>query len=237
MRIWDINPGYLNRQSLLGEHRELHGIVSIIKNGKQGYSKHPETVRWIGYGWALKMRHKQLASEMMLRGYADRSPVTIYSNKGQWPSIYIDSPGRQLMLLREKYREKEEGRIPLPMNVQQLWSHHKYSVLARNPELYKKIGREVSGTSIGFDELSRLLVTVLREEPTEGGLRNAIQHMWGYVSVDWVGSKKNIGNWSLRRIMSEIQKRAIERNITYLTSSTALSELMAWLPGVTPLRR
>jgi len=23
MRVWDINPGYLNRQSLLGEHREL----------------------------------------------------------------------------------------------------------------------------------------------------------------------------------------------------------------------
>jgi len=30
MRLWDINPGYLNRQSLLGEHRELHGIVSIL---------------------------------------------------------------------------------------------------------------------------------------------------------------------------------------------------------------
>jgi len=26
MRIWDIDPGFLNAQSLLGEHRELHGI-------------------------------------------------------------------------------------------------------------------------------------------------------------------------------------------------------------------
>jgi len=34
MRIWDIHPGYLNRQSLLGEHRELHGIFSIITNKK-----------------------------------------------------------------------------------------------------------------------------------------------------------------------------------------------------------
>ena len=34
MRIWDVNPGYLNRQSLLGEHRELHAIFSIIKNNK-----------------------------------------------------------------------------------------------------------------------------------------------------------------------------------------------------------
>ena len=30
----DINPGYLNRQSLLGEHRELHGIVSKIDYNK-----------------------------------------------------------------------------------------------------------------------------------------------------------------------------------------------------------
>jgi len=44
MRVWDINPGYLNRQNLLGEHRELHGIVSILVNRKKGYANHPETV-------------------------------------------------------------------------------------------------------------------------------------------------------------------------------------------------
>lgn len=61
MRIWDINPGYLNRQSLLGEHRELHGVVSIIVNNKKGYSRHPETIRWVGFGWSLWMRHQLLA--------------------------------------------------------------------------------------------------------------------------------------------------------------------------------
>ncbi|MGB0468223.1 MAG: pyrimidine dimer DNA glycosylase/endonuclease V [Pontibacterium sp.] len=35
MRIWDIDPGYLNRQSLLGKHRELHGMVSIIAHNKR----------------------------------------------------------------------------------------------------------------------------------------------------------------------------------------------------------
>jgi len=73
MRVWDINPGYLNRQSLLGEHRELHGIVSIILKKKKGYSNHPETVRWIGYGWALRQRHRLLAAEMSLRGFTDRT--------------------------------------------------------------------------------------------------------------------------------------------------------------------
>ena len=69
MRIWDIHPGYLNRQSLLGEHRELHAIVSIIGNKKKGYSRHPETVRWVGYGWALGQRHRLLSAEMALRGF------------------------------------------------------------------------------------------------------------------------------------------------------------------------
>jgi len=49
MRVWDINPGYLNRQSLLGEHRELRGIASIIVLGKKGYSQHLETIRWWDY--------------------------------------------------------------------------------------------------------------------------------------------------------------------------------------------
>jgi hypothetical protein len=30
MRVWDADPGYLNRQSLLGEHREIHAILSIV---------------------------------------------------------------------------------------------------------------------------------------------------------------------------------------------------------------
>jgi len=30
MRLWDIRPGYLNRKSLLGEHRERYGFVSLL---------------------------------------------------------------------------------------------------------------------------------------------------------------------------------------------------------------
>lgn len=82
MRIWDIDPGYLNRQSLLGEHCELHNMVSVTENGKKGYANHPETLRWVKYGWALNMRHKQLVCEMALRGYTDRSQVSLNSNEG-----------------------------------------------------------------------------------------------------------------------------------------------------------
>lgn len=230
MRIWDVHPGYLNRQSLLGEHRELHGIVFIIIHGKKGYAKHPETIRWAQYGWALKMRHRQLACEMALRGYADKSPVDTLMNEGKWPEHYIDPPAEQLALLKEKCRDKETGRIPIPNDLQQLWSQHKYSVLARNPGLYQRIGSEVSRMAIGFSNLCMLLTETLREQPTEGGLRNAIQHMWGYVSDRLPDNRSAVCGWPLRKILSETQRLAIENKVFYLTCSTALSELMVWLP-------
>lgn len=230
MRVWDVHPGYLNRQSLLGEHRELHGLVSILVHGKKGYSRHPETLRWEGYGWALKQRHKELVCEMNLRGYKDKSPVRTRSNYGIWPTEYIDEPHIQFELLKEKYLNKEKGRIPLPKNTQELWSHHKYSVLARDPNKYKEIGRRVSDKKINFDNLSIELVGLLRSPPSEGGIRNALQHMWGYVSKDSnFSSKENTSSWALKRLLIKTQENVKNSNEPYLTKSTALSELMVWL--------
>ena len=235
MRIWDINPGYLNRQSLLGEHRELHGIISIIINGKKGYSKHPETLRWVGYGWALKMRHELLVAEMSLRGFNEKTPVLTTSNEGVWPEKYIDAPWEQLALLAEKYKQKEQGRIPLPKNGQQVWSQHKYSVMARNVQLYKKIGREVANISSldstdEFSALVTLLTEMLRIAPSPGGIRNALQHMWGYVSDHVPGSERNTDDWSLSKLLHSVQQGVLENQEPYLLASTALSELKIWIP-------
>lgn len=233
MRIWDIHPGYLNRQSLLGEHRELHGIVSIIVNGKKGYSRHPETMRWVGYGWSLKKRHQLLAAEMSLRGFIDKTPVQTRSGKGMWLEVYVDEPGRQFQLLASKYINREQGRILLPENAQQLWSHHKYSVLARDVKKYKVIGRTVSTMKTGddFSELAKILTGILREQPSAGGIRNALQHMWGYVSDNFFRSQHDIGSWSLQRLLAETQRLALASEESYLLSSTALSELKVWIQG------
>ncbi len=231
MRVWDISPGYLNRGSLLGEHRELHAIVSIIVNNKRGYANHPETRRWVGYGWALKKRHRLLAAEMALRGYTDRSPVGISDNQGGWPEIYIDEPSVQFARLKEKYLNKEPGRIPLPLNSQQLWSHHKYSVLARSQSLYREIGRSVAGgKSDDFPELARGLIELLRTPPSEGGLRNSLHHMWGHVSDMRPEVKGSVETWSFARLLGEIQRLVLVCKEPYLSSSTALSEFMAWIP-------
>jgi len=73
MRIWDIEPKYLCRKHLLGEHRELHAIWIIITKNKKGYRHHPETKRWVGRLKALERRHEALVKEMARRGYRHKS--------------------------------------------------------------------------------------------------------------------------------------------------------------------
>src|SRR5262245_65598723 len=76
MRIWDISPKRLCRNHLLGEHRELHAIWSVLVNGRKGYARHPETLRWKGKLKALSGRHDALVREMAFSGYRHRSQLS-----------------------------------------------------------------------------------------------------------------------------------------------------------------
>lgn len=230
MRIWDVNPGYLNRQSLLGEHRELHAIVSIIRHNKKGYSRHPETLRWVGFGWALNQRHRLLAAEMNLRGFTDRSPVLLKSKPEKWPEKFVDFPASQFSILEKKYVNKEQGRIPLPKNVQQLWAQHQYSVMARDEAEYKRVGRWVASqkSGKGIADLYPELVSLLRFPPANGNLQNAIQHMWGYVLSYSLLSGKALEIMTPQELLNEMQRLAFLNDVVYLKESTALGELPAW---------
>jgi hypothetical protein len=75
MRIWDLDPASLCDRHLLGEHRELHAIWSILTTGKRGYRHHPETVRWRGRLSALYARHGLQVAEMGRRGFRHASPL------------------------------------------------------------------------------------------------------------------------------------------------------------------
>lgn len=75
MRIWDLEPDILCDRHLLGEHRELHAVWSILSKGKRGYANHPETLRWRGRLKALYARHEVLVEEMKRRGFDHRSPL------------------------------------------------------------------------------------------------------------------------------------------------------------------
>ncbi len=105
MRVWDIEPKYLCRQHLLGEHRELHGLWNILTkhNGKGGYSNHPETKRWIGKLKALFNRHEGLVDEMKDRGYNHHSSLDERLATGKdTQDFYINTAQEQKNILESK---------------------------------------------------------------------------------------------------------------------------------------
>ncbi len=230
MRVWDVPPGYLNRQSLLGEHRELHGLHSILVDGKDGYSRHPETVRWIACLSGLTHRHAQLAAEMQLRGYVDRTPL-VCRGRMRWPRVFVTPPSAQYALLAAKYRHREQGRIALPRSPHELWAQHKYSVMARDVNEYRILGRRVARLRRGSDlsQMAEELVHLLRLAPPRPSLVNALEHMWGYVSSAASADERRAAHRSARNLFAATRTVALRVNQPYLVASTALGELALFL--------
>jgi len=103
MRIWDLPPEILCRKHLLGEHRELHAIWSILTNDKTGYSRHPEVIRWRGRLKALYLRHQILVKEMGNRGYRHNSPLLKKLATGlAKQDLQVDSYEEQIRNLKGK---------------------------------------------------------------------------------------------------------------------------------------
>ena len=124
-------------------------------------------------------------------------------------------------------RAPVDGRIPPPTSAQQLWAHHKYSVMARDPQLYREIGRRVSAMRprSGFSALALELSTILRETPNDARLVNALEHMWGYVRDVATQDERDAAARDAAGLMRSIQTAAVRSAEPYLMASTALSEL------------
>ena len=75
MRVWDIPVTYLCDKHLLAQHVEIHTIYNVISQDKKGYSKHPETLRWVDRLPELKLMHSFTVYEMKRRNYNHKSPI------------------------------------------------------------------------------------------------------------------------------------------------------------------
>jgi len=105
MRVWDVHPKHLCRKHLLAEHRELHGLWNILTKhgGRGGYSRHPETLRWVSKTRALYERHEALVGELTRRGYRHLSPLDeslAQGSSGQ--SVFIHTISEQKEILKQK---------------------------------------------------------------------------------------------------------------------------------------
>ena len=105
MRVWDIHPKHLCRKHLLAEHRELHGLWNILTKhkGKGGYSRHPETLRWVDKTRALYNRHQALVAEFVRRGYNHKTPLDKKLAKGPTSQkTFINTVAEQKKILKNK---------------------------------------------------------------------------------------------------------------------------------------
>jgi len=103
LRVWDLEPEKLCRQHLLGQHNEIHGLWTVLSEGRTGYAHHPETLRWKGKLPALLARHDATAEEMTRRGYRHNSPLTAESiTEDGNQTEFVDAIEFQVELLRAK---------------------------------------------------------------------------------------------------------------------------------------
>lgn len=69
MRMWNVDPRFLCRKHLLGEHVEMH-MFAGTKKSKKGYID-----KGLVEVHNIKFRHDQLVEEMRSRGMNHKTPI------------------------------------------------------------------------------------------------------------------------------------------------------------------
>ena len=232
IRVWDIHPGYLSRTRLLGEHREIHAVWTVITEDKKGYSKHPETERWRGHLTGLYRRHQLVVSEMTLRGYKHKSPISeLKVQESKEALLLLDNYPQQFIILDDKYAVGEQGRMPLPKRGYDFWAHHKYSVMARGYEEYKEVSEK--STQLGrvrveqAQEIMCLVYSILQVAQTIPALKNTWQHIVGYfkklpneIRIEWMRQIPE----ELKNVRFAVYQQAQELDLEYIEHSTVLAD-------------
>jgi len=230
--VLDIHPGYLGNQELIKETNLLLSLLSEAPFSKGGRAEDYCQLRRAEHKRGACERYLWLLAELKFRGVKQEFPEPLFYETGQQTTLpeSVNTPAEQFEFRKKTPTLENDFRIPLPKNHQQLWAQHKYSILARDERFYRALGPKVARmkTSAEFSSLANQLTFILRSRPDMGGIRNALQHMWGYVS-DGTGPKPGISGWSLQKLNQEIQARVASIGEKYLLHSTALTELEIWL--------
>ncbi|WP_166269661.1 DUF1722 domain-containing protein [Marinobacter caseinilyticus] len=222
--VFDIDAGFLDDELLAEQMRLLAGLVNARSRANNADSRVP--IHWQGHEDALAMRLNHVIEEMRLRGHANPGSVPLTSEAMLWPSLDAGALQAQLACVSARAADNKRGRIRLPRNDHELWASYKYSILARNSQSYQTFGQRVAVRSVPIEQLWLSMVNASRVAPSRGGIQNALQHMWGYVSSQ---STLNPQTEDLAGLAKELQALAANHQVSYLLNSTALGELRSWL--------
>lgn len=221
--LFDVDAGLLDDELLAEQMRLLTGLISQDRSA--GVNPRMPAL-WQGHEDALALRLNQLMTEMVLRGKAIPGYVAVTPESLLWPALDPRSLAAQLEVIGDRAGAGKPGRIRVPRNDHELWATYKYSVLARNTRAYQNFGQRVASRSLPLEMLWASMINATRVAPSPGGIRNALQHMWGYVSGH---ASVNPQTDDLAGLANHIQALAAEHQVSYLLNSTALAELRVWL--------
>ncbi len=220
---WIISPAYFRNEDLIKEYQQL------IANSDSEFSQN--------FTWEYHYRVLTLEAEIKLRNLIQIESLNLASinqlanQATQYSQKFISESYLQFKILKQNYNDQTSRRIATPRNTRELWMQHKYSIMARNVNLYKEIGRFVAQNNSyeHFPKLYLTLVNELRKKPKRNSILNVLQHLWGYISNFSNIPKNQIHQLDLHSFLIEIQKCVQLAQQKYLTNQIALSELEIWI--------
>ncbi|WP_238600113.1 YbgA family protein [Lysinibacillus tabacifolii] len=109
---------------------------------------------------------------------------------------------------------------------EKLWREEKYRVMFHSQKHYNQL-RLAMRDMMSHEQIKQLIEVALQQTPTEGSMRNACQHMWGYFrKVASIEEKRTyeqlLLTYQIPALLCFLQQLAIQYNVTYLRESTIL---------------
>jgi len=112
---------------------------------------------------------------------------------------------------------------------EQLWREEKYRVMFHSQKHYNQL-RQAMRDLLPHEQIEQLIEAALQQTPTDGSMRNACQHMWGYFRKVATKEEKQqyeqlqlLITGKITALLYFLQQLAIQYNITYLRESTILN--------------
>lgn len=179
MKVWDCFPAYLNQNQLIAEHRELHGLQQNVERDVPiTDSMDPHIANWLRAPQAIAWRHALVAEEMRLHQVDHKSPIDSFRTPITWPSfskeVTLTMQFEQLKALHH------DARLTIPDETETLIQQSAFSLMARDPGLYKYLQNESHHGRLALAELFREVSEVVRKPVQREVYDRVIASMWRY---------------------------------------------------------
>lgn len=106
MRMWCVNPIWMCRKHLLGEHLELHIIVDCVKANQKidGF-----LVNGLIEINSIVKRHSEIVNEMLSRGYQHKTPLEFDWRRYKFKNLGFIDRLQNIRVLTTRCKECNKG--------------------------------------------------------------------------------------------------------------------------------